>query len=167
MAQTPQGGAAGRPLLARFAEEVGEEIALQISARFGGRQLYIPNKPPVDSDLVAAIGQVAAHKLAKRFGGISYAIPIASGKRARIVALLQDGKTKAEVADLVGCTERYVYRVQADHERDQGAIPRRRRKRRARRSKKNKAKLQEAPPQGLRGQEAAGQTNLFSTPRED
>lgn len=145
-----------RPLLDQFAEVIGEDAAVKISAHFGGRQLYVPRKPPsTTSPLVEAIGEIAAHKLAKRFGGLSYAIPLTAGKRARIEQLLGEGATVREVADELGCTERYVYKVQAELHEGDASRPRRKRRKRQRRppppSKREARRAAEARARAAQG----------------
>jgi transposase-like protein len=164
---SPGGAHGGRSLLAKFAEEIGEELALQISACFGGRQLYIPHKPSPGSDLVQAIGEPAALKLAKRFGGVFYAIPNAPGKRARILALLEEGKTVSRVAETVGCTERYVYKVQAESQAREGKGSRPRGK--GRRRKQRQKSKPPGPAEVKRRQRAEArrlQRDLFDPTQE-
>lgn len=101
--------------LEAFAALIGEEAAIRLSVRFGGRALYIPHRPAPDSPLVEAVGEVAALKLARRFGGIYHVVPLSVGKRARVIELRRRDWTVRRIAEELGCTERYVYYVLADH----------------------------------------------------
>lgn len=101
-----------RPTLDQFADIIGEEAALRLSVRFGGRRLYIPKEPT--GELVQLIGQKAAELLSRRFGGVHFEMPLERGKRERIIHLSRRGKTVREIAELVGCTERHVKYVRAE-----------------------------------------------------
>lgn len=117
------------PLLVQFAKVIGEENAVRLSARFGGRALYIP-LDPTDvrtasrvNELVQTIGLHAAQLLARRFGGVTFEMPLEAGKRQRILVLSASGQyTTGEIARLVGCTERHVYSVRAQHRASGGEL---------------------------------------------
>lgn len=104
----------GSAVLAAFAREIGEEAAIKLSVHYGGRQCYVPRRPHADSDLVRLIGMEATKKLGKRYGGISHTIPLRAGKRARVIEMLRQGLTRRDIAEVMGCTERHVYYVQAE-----------------------------------------------------
>lgn len=114
--------AAARPpfastTLAGLAELIGVERALHMSVEFGGRRLYIPHDAPRDHRLVAAIGDVAALQLGRRFGGTHVDVPLAAGKRAEIVLRrLVDEWTIAKIAEGLRVTERHVWQVLADYD---------------------------------------------------
>jgi hypothetical protein len=104
-----------RPTLDQFADIIGEEAAVRLSVRYGGRRLYVPIDPPPGGDLAQLIGVKAAYLLARRFGGVSFEMPLERGKRERIIHLSNRGKTVREIAEIVGCTERHVKYVRAEH----------------------------------------------------
>ena len=159
-------------LHAHIIEVIGEELAVKVSEAFGGRELYIPHVPPARSLLVKEIGQLAAVKLARAFAGVTLKIPVGPGRRARIVRLLSAGKTKKAVARELACTERTVYRVQADHEAEFGPIIPTAPSVEALRVKNRCPSCGAEPPcvrpvrpkspRGALAQEAAGQVNLFT-----
>lgn len=112
----------GSSTLDRFADVIGEEAALRLSAHFGGRQLYVPHAPRPDSELVQVIGEECAEALAKHFGGIFYSVPLEVGKRARIVELRKTGEKIRAIAEELGCTERHVYNVLAEYRAGGGSL---------------------------------------------
>lgn len=112
----------GSSVLEGFAEVIGETAAIRLSSAFGGRQIYIPHRPRSDSELVQVIGDLAAAQLAKRFGGLSYTVPITAGKWARIIELRKEERTVRDIADQVGCSERYVYQVLASYKERGGSL---------------------------------------------
>lgn len=112
----------GSGTLALFAQTIGEEATLRLSMHFGGRQLHIPRTPRRDSELVKVVGQVAAQALGKRFGSGNYMVPLEAGKRARIVWLRSQKTKVADVAEMVGCTERYVWKVCQEYRKAGGTL---------------------------------------------
>lgn len=146
----------GSDLLDRIAELIGEEAALRLSVQFGGLQLYIPTTSRLKeaAELVRTIGDVAARTLARQFGGTTMMVPI--GRRAHILQLAKRGEKRHEIASLVGCTERYVYKVLNEYREAGGSIqpgPRRKPTRRRRRKKRSERQQRPIGP--------AAQTSLF------
>lgn len=126
--------------LQSIAEIVGDEAALRLAMEYGGLQLYVPLRPPVDSPLVKLIGEPAARALAKRWGGCTVILPLNAGRRARIIELRKGGRAVHEIASLVGCTERHVYAVLASYKHSGGVLPpARAKKRKGRRGRKRRA----------------------------
>lgn len=116
-------GDLGSGLLERLAEVIGEDEALRLSMRFGGRQLYIPVTPPPDSEIVKTIGYDAARRLARRHGGTFCSVPRRAGEHARIILLRKAGKRVHQIASAVGCTERHVYEVLRQYRQRGGRLP--------------------------------------------
>ncbi|MEX2155085.1 MAG: helix-turn-helix domain-containing protein [Gemmatimonadaceae bacterium] len=108
-----------------FAAIIGEDAALSLVVRFGGRKLYIPKDPPSAGELVEVIGEHAALVLARRFGGTHFEMPLERGKRERIIAFSTQAKPLPvrEIARRVGCTERHVYQVRRQYLRNGVALP--------------------------------------------
>jgi Mor family transcriptional regulator len=102
---------------------IGQDAAVRLSAHFGGRQLYVPHTPPAGSELVGVVGEIAARKLGRRFGGVIYMVPIREGKRARIIEARRQKRKIREIASDLACTERHVYKVLAEFRQDGGALP--------------------------------------------
>lgn len=147
-----QNGADVKPLMERLSAEIGEEAALRLSAAYGGRQLYIAHTARADSELVRLVGEIAAAKLARRFGGVFLTLPMGPGRKMRIRQLRTEGYAVAEIAEALGCTERYAYRVLAQERAEGGpeqeAVSARARRRRRKKARKRgrKQKPVQAPP---------------------
>lgn len=113
-------------VLIEIAEIAGEPAAVQIAASVGGTRVYFPRKADDDHWLVTCVGRAAADKICKTFtrAGQRVDVPLASGnayealKRAmakRIHDLDNDKKSSAEIARMVGTTQRTVHRHRAAH----------------------------------------------------
>lgn len=100
--------------LSQVAAIIGDDAAVLLSVRFGGRRIYIP-KNPSDTTLAQVIGFKAASLLARQLGGTIVEMPIGRGKRERILILTDNGRTVAEIAEVVGVTERHVKAVRAEY----------------------------------------------------
>ncbi|MDG3442427.1 hypothetical protein [Nitrospirillum amazonense] len=102
---------------------VGFRAAMDLSRHWGGRSLYIPKQPSPGSPLVAVVGAAAAAKLAREYGGADLAIPITQGKRARVWHLRRQGMSVAQIARVMGYTERAIYYILAEPDPDPEAPP--------------------------------------------
>ncbi len=99
-----------------FAQILGEGLALVLSQKRGGRQLYIPrlDRLSQSSPVVAVMGMEAAEKLAaSRLGGSDVVVPIGPGKRGRIWQLRDQGWTQARIAEEMRCHVRTVQNILA------------------------------------------------------
>lgn len=116
-------------LLRWFAEGAGLGAALRLAIDFGGTALYLPDPDYLDDDhrLVRSLGMDAARILCRDFGPAEVEIPLNQRfrtKKAQIARLLHKGYTGAELARLLGTTERHVRRAksqlrkQADNQPD-------------------------------------------------
>lgn len=96
-------------------EVIGEAKALELSKKRGGRELFIPipSRLGPHSPVVQLIGVDAAEKLARRFAGDRFNVPLGPGKRARVWELREAGWTIARIAGEMRCTERTIYNVLA------------------------------------------------------
>lgn len=94
-------------------ELIGREAAILLSKARGGRPIYVPHHPGVNSPLVIAVGQVAADILASRFGGDVLKVPNSPGKHARVRELRGSGKTISQIVAETGYTDRNVYYILA------------------------------------------------------
>lgn len=97
-----------------FAEILGESLALELSQKRGGRQLYIPRPDRLTalSPVAALMGMEAAQKLsASRLGGTDVVIPIGPGKRGRVWQLRDQGWTQACIAAEMRCHVRTVQNI--------------------------------------------------------
>ncbi len=91
----------------------GRENADKIAVEFAGQRLFIPRKPDKDGPLSRLIGHASALKLAARFGGWRWEVPVAEGKRIRIERMLRLGHAPQDIARMLGCSQRYVMRVRS------------------------------------------------------
>ncbi|BAE49268.1 hypothetical protein [Paramagnetospirillum magneticum] len=93
---------------------MGRANADNLSVMRGGRNIYVPHQPGLNSPLVAAVGMEAANAMAARHGGNVITVPINAGKRVRIRALKAEGRSNSEIAAVLQCTVRFVYKVLAE-----------------------------------------------------
>jgi hypothetical protein len=109
--------------LRQIADELGEEMARMLIGGFGGTRLYIPLRPHDASPIVRTLGGDAARALGRRFGGEAVDVPLHKMRadrrrdRAAILKLREDGRSIAEIARGIGCSERHVYYVLSRRER--------------------------------------------------
>ena len=104
-------------LFAEIAHLIGEVAARQLIERFGGRRVYVPNRPEHDDHMVRTVGLAAALKLADRFGGERLFVPhdaLRGTRRAEVRELRRRGLSISAIAHRVRVTERYVYKVLAE-----------------------------------------------------
>ena len=95
---------------------IGPALVAQLICDFGGREIYVPKAPGQHHPLTVSIGAEAALLLIRAgFAGINLKLPLPRDKAQRILALHESGKRRRDIARDVRCTERWVYRVLADH----------------------------------------------------
>lgn len=109
-----------RPLFPQVAAAIGIEAATGLSRVLGGRRVYIPREAGPDHPLVQGAGAVAAAIICDMLSGRFIDVPLTPGKRARILELSRAGRRRADVASIVGCSERHVYQVLSEAQ-DTGA----------------------------------------------
>lgn len=105
-----------RPLFPQVAAAIGVEAATGLSRVLGGRRIYIPRVAGPHHPLSEGAGQAAAEIICGMLSGRFLDVPLTAGKRARIIELSRAGRRRADVASIVGCSERHVYQVLADEE---------------------------------------------------
>ncbi|WP_456387915.1 hypothetical protein [Profundibacter sp.] len=103
-------------VLAYIAEEIGEDVAVDLAVARGGREVYIPRNPKLGSELSKIVGLDAAVKLNKLLGSGNLLVPCGSvggagGRRTRIIKLLESGMSHANIAAEVDVHTRTVERV--------------------------------------------------------
>lgn len=106
------------PLWAQIVAAIGETAAGQLSARFGGRRLYIPRDPGPHHPITVVVGAEAAKILAADHSGRHVDVPLSLGVRARILDLSRQGVQVSRIAEMLRCTERHVYYVRAEARED-------------------------------------------------
>ena len=110
------------PLWTQIVAAIGADAAGRLSARFGGRRLYIPRDPGSNHEISLVIGVEAAKAIACDHAGRTVDIPRALGVRARILELSRQNVQVSRIAEMLRCTERHVYYVRAEA-RDDGEEP--------------------------------------------
>ena len=109
--------AGGLPeLLALVEGAAGTRVMLEFAGRYGGATIYLPKKFKADHPVAGLIGERAADALVSRYGYGDLSVPLGptsaiSRRTARILALLAEGRSKNEIARLVGCSRRTVQRL--------------------------------------------------------
>lgn len=94
---------------------IGESAVLELIARWGGREIYVPHcRPP--KKLEAAIGQEATAKLIQEYPGLHIWIPKggyhrSTADRPTVRAMREDGCTIQQIADRFGVCKRRVYQL--------------------------------------------------------
>lgn len=105
-----------------IAEIIGDTATLALVAARGGRRVYIPKAPKPTHELTQFVGMEAARRLARVFGGLEPAIPLHYTPDARVIGLIADGHSAAQVAEILGRSERFVFSVKA-RARERGELP--------------------------------------------
>jgi len=109
-------------VLAQIANVAGEEAALAIAEARGGTRVYIPPKPDADHWMSRLVGHEAAlaigEELTGGFAGLPVDMPLgpaglAAAARARIDAMIAEGKSESYIARATGYTTRAVRRRRA------------------------------------------------------
>lgn len=103
-------------VLGYITEEIGEDVAVRLASARGGRMVYIPRTPRVDSELSKIIGLEDACALSKLLGHGNLLVPQgnlggAGGRRARIEELWHQGMSHALIAAEVDVHTRTVERI--------------------------------------------------------
>lgn len=95
------------------AEALGLRIALRLMQEFGGRELRIPKSARPDHPLSKALGETDAAALCQFMGDQVVYIPHgrAAGRRQAVQELEARGRTRGEIARLLGLSERHVRRI--------------------------------------------------------
>lgn len=104
----------------QLAETIGPEAYQQLLEALGGRRLHVPAQAGPNHYLVATIGQDAANKLCAAFDNDRIDLPLGERKRALILQALARKTPIVTIAKTYYVTERYVYKVQAAANKDQG-----------------------------------------------
>ncbi|PZQ46325.1 MAG: hypothetical protein DI551_05265 [Micavibrio aeruginosavorus] len=78
---------------------IGHEALVSLSEKIGGRRLYIPNNPGINSPIVGYLGMENAKRLAECFPGRSFDIPIRPGRASLIAKLKAEGFTGPQIAE--------------------------------------------------------------------
>lgn len=96
-----------------LAETLGVRVALKLMQEFGGRDLRIPKNPSADHPIIKALGEDDGRAVCHFMADQSVYIPHArSGARRRsVLDLTATGRTRGEIARILGMSERHVRRI--------------------------------------------------------
>lgn len=108
------------PLFDQIRQAAGDKATDALSRDFGGRRLYIRRAMGPDHPITVSAGADAARVLGEQFSGRYVDVPLAAGKRIRILELRRGRVQVSQIARQVGCSERHVYKVLAEQD---GAEP--------------------------------------------
>lgn len=109
-------------VLAEIASVAGEAAALAIAQARGGTQVYIPPSPSPDHWLSALVGHEAALAIGDRLtcgvGGMRVELPrgttsLQARQRARVDAMIAEGKSEREIAQATGYCVRGIRKRKA------------------------------------------------------
>lgn len=111
----------GTDYLETFERVLGDH-ALKFLERFGGKRLYIPTPERLKPDhrICQCLGPEKALALSREIGGQRIDVPMGrkyiwQERNQRVIALKNQGKSINEIADIIGCSTRLVYKILRDH----------------------------------------------------
>ncbi|MDN5785730.1 Mor transcription activator family protein [Pseudorhodobacter sp.] len=92
---------------------LGMRAALKLMQAFGGLDLKFPKSPAPDHPVAVALGMDDALALCQHFGGNQIYVPKPGGRRRptrrkAVLALQDQGRSRAEIARALGLSERHV-----------------------------------------------------------
>jgi len=96
-----------------LAETLGVRVALVLISEFGGRELRIPKNPGPDHPIIKALGETDGRAVCHFMGDQFVYIPHgrAGARRQSVQDLSTKGRTRGEIARLLGLSERHVRRL--------------------------------------------------------
>lgn len=95
------------------AEVLGLRVAIALIEHFGGLEIKLPIKPRPDHPIIKALGARDGNALCAFLGGGSMYVPHnrTTSTRADILKLESEGKDRAEIARILGISQRHVRRM--------------------------------------------------------
>jgi Mor family transcriptional regulator len=105
-----------QPMVMHIEAAIGVGPTARLLSSFGGRRIYVPSAPRAGERLVGAIGMASARKLGAIFGGERIWLPKAEQntiKSTRIRRMRRRGMSVSQIARIVGCSDRHVWKVLA------------------------------------------------------
>lgn len=94
------------------AETLGLRVALKLLQSFGGVEIKPPKNPTDDHPIILALGKEDGFALCNFIGGALIYVPNRKkGARDDVLALQASGKSREEIARLLGISQRHVRRV--------------------------------------------------------
>jgi Homeodomain-like domain len=93
---------------------IGVDAADELVVKFGGRRLYVPHLPQRGDVVTSALGEAAAQRLSRFFGGDRFEVPNPTPRRVLILQLRDAGMSVPAIARHLRCTRRRVFQVRAE-----------------------------------------------------
>ena len=95
------------------AETLGLRVAVALIEHFGGLEIKPPSRPRPDHPIIKALGAEDGNALFAFLGGGSMYVPHnrTTSARADILKLEAEGKNRAEIARILGISQRHVRRM--------------------------------------------------------
>ncbi|MBM3617507.1 MAG: helix-turn-helix domain-containing protein [Alphaproteobacteria bacterium] len=90
---------------------IGEEALAQLSIDFGGSRMTIPLKPGEHSPIAHSIGLRNAQRLSAVWGGLQLEVPLALGRKERILRLHAQGMNNNQIARVTNLSRPYIRSV--------------------------------------------------------
>ncbi|AEI71111.1 hypothetical protein [EBPR siphovirus 4] len=96
-----------------LAETLGVRVALKLMQEFGGQDLRIPKNPRPDHPIIKALGEEDGRAVCHFMTDQSIYVPHARAttRRLSVQQLAETGRTRAEIARLLGVSTRHVRRL--------------------------------------------------------
>lgn len=104
-----------------IAETLGLHVAVRLMEAFGGQEMRFPKHPAPDHPVIKALGEEDGRALCMFIGGDLIYIPHGRGRRSAqddVRALEAKGHSRAEIARLLGLSQRHVRRAANGPARD-------------------------------------------------
>jgi len=90
---------------------IGKDHFEELTKQRGGRRIYIPETGERSTILSLIITNKQVERLSSVYGGIYYFVPVYEEKKDRVRLYLSEGYDANKIAEMVGCTVRYVFFV--------------------------------------------------------
>lgn len=97
-----------------IAETLGLPLALRLMAAFGGQELRIPKEPVPGHPILKALGETDGRALCQYLADEKIYVPHgrpARNARAAVLELERKGRSRREIARLLGLSQRHVRRM--------------------------------------------------------
>ena len=96
-----------------LAETLGVRVALKLMQEFGGQDLRVPKNPKPDHPIIKALGEEDGRAVCHFMADQAVYVPHAraGARRLSVLELTAGGRTRAEIARLLGVSTRHVRRL--------------------------------------------------------
>lgn len=105
------------------AETLGLRVALKLLQHYAGIEIKVPKHPDDTHPIILALGREDGDALCSMLGGDMIYVPNRKkGARTNVLALQTAGKSREEIARLLGISQRHVRRVANQDKPRQGDL---------------------------------------------